>query len=294
MDKQATIETLQRLSSLISAREELDNLDAYEIDDQTSQTITNISNKYFDWKGIPYPELVSKAYCFELIKDEKKPKSSSSGTYIYAILAYVCITITFLPQIIGWIGWFIGLGAITLLVLSLKTIDIIGRNKVKKQKNTKEYEPVQSAFQSYEEQTQQCVQKLEERRALLPNAFAECLQEIEAAEKKKTEIRERINECNKEIKAINMITPKHYHLIDQIVDLLETGCADTYKEALNMAITQEKELKHRQGIENSRRQEQEYIAEQKRLALKQCKHCYYSGVCDHEGTTNCTRFRPLL
>lgn len=293
MDKQATIETLKRLTSLISAREELDNLVSYEIDDQTSRNLADIRNKYFDWRGIPCPELVSKAYCFELVKAEEKRPASTGGFFRYVILAYVLVTITFLPQIIGWIGWFIGLAAIILWGFKLKANEKNECSNEKQKINTKEYEPVQSALQLYAEQAQQGIQKLEERKTLFPEAFAECLQEIETAEKRKAEVRPQIAELDREIAAIDLIAPKYYHLINTVVDLLETGRAADYKEALNAAIEQEEQDKHRKKLEAIEREKARKEDEQRELAKKRCENCQYQLGCQSKGIASCGRYLPF-
>lgn len=293
MDNQLTIETLRHLASLLTAREELTSLVSYKANDQTTQKLRAIRNKFFDGEAIRRPSLAS--YSLNIIKEEESTKTPpfSYSTYAYCTLGVALATIAFLPQIIGWTGYFIvliGAIALMLVLISKKKNEI---ESEKKRKLEKEYEPVQQAIKVYEQQAQQGVQQLEKQKTLYIKAFTECLEEIEAAEKRKAETQEQINDYSKEIGAIDLIAPKYYYLIDNIIDLLETGRADNYKEALNMALSQEEERKHRQAIEDKLQQELDRAAEQKQLALKQCEKCYYQNYCEHKGTINCTRFRPL-
>ncbi|MBQ8145533.1 MAG: hypothetical protein IJ039_02005 [Clostridia bacterium] len=68
---------------------------------------------------------------------------------------------------------------------------------------------------------------------------------------KKREAEEHIAETERELEAIGIVTPTYYYLAHSIADVLENGRADTLKEALNIAIEDER----REREEQQRREE---------------------------------------
>ena len=56
---------------------------------------------------------------------------------------------------------------------------------------------------------------------------------------------ERIAEIKKELAGYSAIPSEYYHLVNSVVSNLESGRADSYKEALNLAIREEKEEQER-------------------------------------------------
>ena len=118
MDKRTTITGLKHLASLISARDELDRCVTYGIDDQTEKNLISIKRKHFKGKEIGCPSLANQT--FGIIKIEEKTPPFTYSTYIYATLGSALAAIAFLPQIIGWGGYFVVLlGAVLLMGILL-------------------------------------------------------------------------------------------------------------------------------------------------------------------------------
>lgn len=260
MDKQTAIETLKRLASLISAKKELEGPVLDDIDRQTTSNLRSIRDKFFDQRGILHPQLAR--YSLKNVIKNKEPESSTNSGCLYCAIGFLAVTICFLPQIIGWTAYLILLTAIVVFLLRIKFAPTKSEPQHKidvtiKGEQAEEYKKVQESLKCYEQEVQRGVQQLAERKAMYPKAFAECLQEIKRAETRKNDICHKIIAYDNEIAAINLITPKHYHLINSIIDLLETGCADSCKEALNMAISQEAEQQHRETLEKIKREELE-------------------------------------
>lgn len=281
MDKQTAIETLKRLASLISAKKELEDTVLDDIDRQTTSNLKSIRAKFFDRWDILHPSLARET--LNVIKNEA-PESSTDKGCLYGVIGFLALTISFLPLIIGWTAYLILLTAIVVLFLIIKFAPNKSETKGKieisaKGEQAEEYKKVQESLKSYEQEVQRGVQQLAERKAKYPEAFAECLQEIEHAKAKENEVRKQINNYNAEIASINMIPPEYYHLIDDVIKYLQSGRTDDYKEALNIAINKElnkkREAEQRQAEERARR-------ERENLGIAKCNHCQNRWSCPKE------------
>ena len=71
-------------------------------------------------------------------------------------------------------------------------------------------------------------------------------------EKKMEQAQNALAESNEKLLATDVMSPEYYHLVPTIVSMLRSGRADSYKEALNMAIEEE-----RQAAREAARQEEE-------------------------------------
>lgn len=287
MDKQTTISTLKRLVSLISAREELDKLISYGIDDQTKRNLYDIKYNHFKDVEIEPPSLTRET--FDMFKGQKKESAHSFefGIYLYCALGFVLLTIAFLPQIIGWTGYLISAICVFVIAVMLMLCHKMRINNERKRKleieAEKKYAPLRKALKLYDQQVKQGVAQMEKQKATYPKAFEECLQEIDAAEKRKSEVRNQISNYSKQIAEIDLIAPQRYHLVDNIIDLLESGRADNCKEALNIAVEEEqqriaaaeREEAYRQAEESARR-------EKERLGMAKCNHCQNRWSCPEE------------
>lgn len=282
MDKQTTIETLKRLASLISAKKELEGPVLDDIDRQTTSNLRSIRDKYFDRKGVLHPGLARDT--LNIVTNKEPESSTSNRGCLYGAIGFLAFTICFLPLIIGWTAYLILLAAIVVLLLIIKFAPTKSEPQGKieatiKGKLAEEYKKVQESLNSYEYEVQRGVQQLAERKAKYPEAFAECLQEIERAESRKVELRNEINNYNAEIASINLIPPEYYHLIDDVIKYLQLGRTDDYKEALNMAINEELKKEHEA---EQRQAEERERQEREKLGMAKCNHCQNRWSCPKE------------
>ncbi len=75
-------------------------------------------------------------------------------------------------------------------------------------------------------------------------------------QKSREETQQHLNEVKQELNSIGVLSPSYYYLAVQIADILENGRADTLKEALNIAIDDErKENEAEQRRQEAQRQE---------------------------------------
>ena len=71
-------------------------------------------------------------------------------------------------------------------------------------------------------------------------------------EEKMEQARNALSENTEQLQAVDVVPAEYYHLVPTILSMLRSGRADTYKEALNMAIEEE-----RQEAREAARQEEE-------------------------------------
>ena len=140
----------------------------------------------------------------------------------------------------------------------------------------------QKAMEELPQYKAKCIAECEQKKK-------ECDQRIEAAQ-------QQLAECNQEIDQINVLHSSYWNYLSTIITLLETGRADTCKEALNIAIEQEEKRKHQERMEEIAQKEAREKAhedeEQRQLAMKRCNNCRYRVDCTAKGIASCGRYLP--
>lgn len=85
-------------------------------------------------------------------------------------------------------------------------------------------------------------------------SFNECEREMENYLKESEESKQRQYELTDQIKEYDFVPPEYFHYVPAVLTLLKSGRADDYKEALNIAIAEEKDAEERaQRMEEDRR-----------------------------------------
>ncbi len=88
-------------------------------------------------------------------------------------------------------------------------------------------------------------------------------------EEKMEQAQKALDENEAQLLENDVVTPEYYHLVPTIITMLKSGRADSYKEALNMAIEEERQNE----IEASRREEEaRRIAAMERQAEEERRH----------------------
>ena len=216
--------------------------------------------------------------------ERKTANLSPFQTFLWYAAIIAILTIGVLPQMFGWGVYFllVIILAAAISVLSNKKAAEQKRQAEEAERKAleKAQEPVQpetipdalaeydedarqkiiDALNSYESDVRRETQKLADQKAILPAAFAEWLEVYKDDEAKYNEWQQKqkawreeqkafLNKLDEEIATIDFIRPKYYYLITDIVDLLESGRADDYKEALNLAIEVDERRKHNARME---------------------------------------------
>lgn len=104
-----------------------------------------------------------------------------------------------------------------------------------------------SALAVYAEQRAAGIAALQEQMACFPIYQAEWGEiEREYMEDKKLFMQAR-EDYTRRLAEYDFVPSQYYHLVDEMIDLLKSGRADDYKEALNLAIAEEREEQERQA-----------------------------------------------
>ncbi len=131
-------------------------------------------------------------------------------------------------------------------------------------RSVKEYnismEKFRTGLARYEQEKEVALRELEIFRALHAVSYDKYIKILdEFAENKQTAI-ERRQEVNEQLRQCELVPENYLHLVSPIITILKSGRADTYKEALNLAIDeerQEQEAAARRAAEARRQAEEE-------------------------------------
>ena len=252
MDKQTAIEKLQHLASLKNKQTELSQFINTECSRYIEEKIDLVGKKVFAKQ--PDAPTVRNTY---VDWTEFKPTfpDKHTGLYIGGLAALAFVGLIFLPLIFGWGAYFtvmaIGVGIVFLLIRSDKAKEQKAKeqNEVQKQRLS---EPFRRDIANYEEQVNHGLQQLPEYKDFYLHAVETLLQLINEWEGKKVAAQKELDVCNKDLAQIDFIPKEYFNLAEKIIHLLESGRADTYKEALNMAIEEDRQ----EALERARREEE--------------------------------------
>ena len=140
---------------------------------------------------------------------------------------------------------------------------------VKVAKYNNELTVFRSALDAYTQQRAVGIAALKEKMARFPEYQAEWNEiEREYMENKKRFMQSR-DELAQQIDAYDFLPQQYRHLVQNIIDLLKSGRADDYKEALNMAIYEEREEQERAA---RRAEEARRIALEEQRAAAERRH----------------------
>lgn len=263
MDKQMAIEKLTHLATLKNRKDELSRFINIECDQYIEGKIDLVGEKVFAKQ--PDAPNVSDTY---VDWTEYKPITSDSHgcAYILGLAALAVVGLIFLPIAFGWGTYF------TVLAIGAGIVFLLARSEhAKEQKNKEQNElqkqsliaPFRRDMKGYEEEVTHGFQQLPEYKEFYKNAVERLLQLISEWEDKRTAAIEELNECNVELAKIDFMPCEYFDLAGNILHMLESGRADTYKEALNMAIEEDRQEK----LEQARREEEnERLAAMERQA----------------------------
>lgn len=319
MDKQTALEKLQHLASLKNKQAELSQFVNKECNRYIQEKIDLVGKKVF----AKQPDAPGVRHTY-VDWTEFKPTISDNhiGLYIGGLAALAFVGLIFLPIAFGWGAYFtvmaIGVGVVFLLIRSDKAKEQKAKeqNEVQKQRLI---EPFRRDIANYEDEVKRGLQQLPEYKDFYLHAVETLLQLINEWEGKKVAAQKELDACNKDLAQIDFIPKEYFNLAEKIIHLLESGRADTYKEALNMAIEEERQealerarreeenrriaAMERQAEEARKRAEEERIRaivdakmqadrerdiqrkadeERKRAGYQRCRNCIYHNRCPND------------
>ncbi len=278
MNKQEAINKLNELSNLITELNDTLHNSSYkvlgvkyeekfkEIKKKTGklQDVPSIfSNMYNPWPEKRLKQVNEEAIFTnnEVIGYEKRRKSYKiiflcsiilSGVFIYTNVPTFFGSISLISMIVsGALSW------LTNGTIKLRQEKLTKLNS-KLEKLTQEAKEIEENFfgslNKLESEKQNGYQAALKYKEIAAKANDEYFAELENYTKDRDFLLSEYARLSAEMSEYDFIPQKYHHLIIPIIDLLKSGRADSYKEALNMAIAEEKENEERaQRAEEDRR-----------------------------------------
>ncbi len=141
------------------------------------------------------------------------------------------------------------------------------------EKSTKAFKDAISVFDSEKAQGIELAKSFAQDYKKSYEAFNKLLEE---AAQKRIDAMEKFVAKMQEVKEYDFMPPEYYHLIGPVIKLLKSGRADDYKEALNLAIQEEREeqeaaARRAEDAERTRIMRQQAEAEERR-AMEERRH----------------------
>lgn len=137
----------------------------------------------------------------------------------------------------------------------------------REQQYQKDVEAYEQAIADYKKEIDVMEQQIPHYEAAYREAFPKALQIYHEWGKRKVAANERLAACTKEINENGLMNVEYIYLVDEVIHMLQTGRADDYKEALNLAIEEDRQRK----IEAARRAEEARIQEEMRRQAEEAR-----------------------
>ena len=252
MSKESIIEKLQHISTLETERSKLEQFVETGCYDDTCHSVQGIAIRLK--QNSPSSTKTHNAFV-ELPKIEDIITLKDFFIMLaIGLVAAALFGLIFIPE-----GKALYFGLITIIagVLTFKQIkkeknkeQIIEQRDQQYKKALDEYRQV---IAEYKSELDAMTQQLPAYETAYRQAFPKCLQIYSDGEKRKAAAKERLDACTSELNEKNFVGHAYLYLVDDIIHLLQSGRADDYKEALNIAVEEDRQRK----MEEARRAEEE-------------------------------------
>lgn len=271
-DNKKVIEKLENVQALLYEWAMKKNFLEYESDvkygEKTAEFRSTLGELEIPLVFSSFPVFpIDASYCAAVMKDKQGKEKIFKITLIATIILLVLYFLThwdFLNTI-GVLGIFASAILGYFYNISKKEYNkkksIYDKSVEKFNKTNKEF---LSALEVFEEEKSNCISAAKKYAENYAIAYDKSLDAFLKKVEEDTEAENRIEQIKKELSENDVITPEFYHLIDNIISNLKSGRADDYKEALNIAIREEKE-------ENERRIRLQQEEERNRILAMQAE-----------------------
>lgn len=270
---QEIIEKLEKLYTLLDEAYDANEYAKNGCTQEYGKKILPIIKTVNDLKGVPSIFLnlptspVENMGYIETEQSLEKVKKRFYAVLIVTIISFIISTIS------GW-GLFEGLSTVGILAsIFFGLLFNTGKNKAKKDKNTyetavKDYENSMQAYRNalsvYESEKAKGIEAAKQFATEYKEAYLEYDRLIKESEEKRKQAFQTFIQKMDEAKTYDFMPPEYYDLIKPVIKILKSGRADSYKEALNLAIQEQKEAQ----AEAARRAEE---AERTRIMREQAE-----------------------
>lgn len=219
----------------------------------------------------------------KLMLESKKEYESKKKLFIMVAVPTVVCLIWYFMTLMQALNTVASIGVLATLFLAV----VQSSKKKIYQKNKKAYEEALEKSNAsietfrhnlavYEEQKQKGIAAAKQFQREYISAYEKYEQVLSEYAERKTESIDRFLKNMEQIKTYDFIPDDYYHLIRPIIIALKSGRADSYKEALNLAIQEEREERAEAArrTEDARRTQilQEQAAEERRRTEEMARH----------------------
>jgi len=278
MDNKEILTKLRELENLLSENK---RLEAYMTDGCALEAIDQIESLKESLGSLPgVPSVVNAMPIFppdgEEYKKAKKEAAQSSKLLITALaITAAMFVIYLLSKSIFFVLLAIGGGVASFVINKTHKLNKAGLRKKEKVYNEATEEARQSlekfhtALACYEQEAEAGVSAAKQYGQRYREKYGEFNDILDSFEKNKNDalIKYSINQV--EIESHDYISEEYYHHVSKLIAMLQSGRADNYKEALNMAIEEERQ----EAIELARQEEEaRRLAAMERQAEEERRH----------------------
>lgn len=248
-DNNKTLEELEHVQKLLSESRSHQYFLKYESDSDFSDKMADLKSSL---GSLEVPSVFSHFPVFPMDPSyyaaTEKDKNSQGKLFKIALATAVVALILYL--ITKWefltFFWIVGvLGSLALgFFYSASKKEYIkkkGEYDKSMQKYNESYSAFVSALGTFEAEKEKCIASAKEYSERYSEAYSQHLSEFVDKIDKENRATERIEAIENELANNTAIAPQYYHLVGDIINNLKCGRADNYKEALNLAIREEKE-----------------------------------------------------
>lgn len=255
MNNGEMIKQLEEVSSLLN--------DLRKVDEYLEEGVT--INGYEKFKAIKaeagnLPDIPAGIVNLPILKEQKiRPDDLKAEKYFVIALGTACCSLV----VFSCVKWALALlvfivSAIYLAILAKPTFETSKAIKTNAAASEEFVNALSSVLANFEEQKVKGFESAKAYGEKYRAAYAKLDAVIFEMEEEKNQARDEHNKIVDKIKKYDFVTEEYIHLVPMILSLMKSGRADSYKEALNLAIREERE----EVAENERRE-----AEERRTAI---------------------------
>lgn len=244
------IEKLEKLQSLLDESFELSEYVEHGCTSEYAEKVAKVVKTVDDLKGAPSVFSNLPSFPIDQAKYDESRQERDKSKKIFMVILCITIVCVLIFLISNW-RFFNSVASIGILAsiffgyLFFKSNGTYNLEKKKYDDSVAAYEKSIKAFRNslnfYDQEKTEGIAAAKEFACQYKEAYEEYDRLLKECVSKKADAMENFVEKMKEAKTYDFVPTEYYHLIRHVIKLLKSGRADNYKEALNLAIQEDKE-----------------------------------------------------
>ena len=244
------IEKLEKLQSLLDESFELSEYVEHGCTSEYAEKVAKVVKTVDDLKGAPSVFSNLPSFPIDQAKYDESRQERDKSKKIFMVILCITIVCVLIFFISNWY-FFNSVASVGILAsiffgyLFFKSNGTYNLEKKKYDDSVAAYEKSIKAFRNslnfYGQEKAEGIVAAEEFARQYKEAYEEYDRLLKECVSKKADAMESFVEKMKEAKTYDFVPTEYYHLIRPVIKLLKSGRADNYKEALNLAIQEDRE-----------------------------------------------------